>query len=106
MIQLLNGDSVATPEQFVLESVDAEIFPLLLVWLLEWAGISEDTWSNNRISGHIQAEDLDQKRLYDLNFTLDHKHVHEGLYQRSVDLQYRREIQTNAPPDKKPHFRP
>lgn len=96
-LRLLNGDDhqEEVAGNLSLESVDAEIFPFLIVWLLEWAKIAEKNWQDNLINGRFQAEDLNRKFIYKLNFTLHHDHVHEGLYQHTLNLQFHRSPQNS-----------
>jgi hypothetical protein len=69
-----------------IDTVDAEIFPYLLVWLLKWADIPERDWNNPRIDGHFVARDTRRDMSYEITFTLENRHLSEGLYRRTLIL--------------------
>ncbi len=95
IIHLFHGETDMGIKELSLESVDSEIFPFLLVWLLKWSEIATDLWQNDSIAGNFQAADLSRGWGYDLNFTIRHDHVHEGLYQRSIHLCFQRQLETH-----------
>lgn len=85
-IKLLSGEDELLSGELPLECIDAEIFPFLIVWLLEWAGIPEFQWNNEFLDGDITAQDRKRHRVYRISFTLNNKHLSEGLYRRSISL--------------------
>ncbi len=72
------------------DCVDAEIFPCLLVWLLEWAEVPQCLWNNPSESGDFYAKDRERAVHYRVRFELVSNHVSEGLYQRTLTLRYTR----------------
>jgi len=66
--------------------VDAEIFPYLVVWLLEWARISAETWNNEYISGSFDVTDKRGQLAHDIEFSVTTDHLSEGLYRKSVAM--------------------
>lgn len=85
-IRLLSGRREVLSRGLPLDCVDAEIFPYLAVWLLEWAGIPASRWNSEFLSGDIMAEDRKRRLVYRLSFSLTNRHLSEGLYQRSVSI--------------------
>jgi len=73
-----------------LDCVDAEIFPYLVAWPLEWAGIPESRWNDACLAGRLMIEDRARKRAYDLDFELTGKHLSEGLYEKSIAVRFSR----------------
>lgn len=71
------------------ESIDCEILPLVLVWLLEWAEVPPFLWNNRHIKGTFDAEDPDSGRHYHFGFELDNEDISEGLLSRRLDLRFR-----------------
>jgi hypothetical protein len=84
--RLLAGRRVLLPWQPLPDFVDTDVFPYLLVWLLEWAGIPELLWNNRSIEGRFEAEDRGLKRQYSLTFELQTEHLSEGLYRQTLAL--------------------
>jgi hypothetical protein len=70
-----------------LDSVDAEIFPYLMVWLLKWADIPEAAWNREHLGGEFSAADPRRGLQYEITFTSANRHLSEGLYRRSIALQ-------------------
>lgn len=85
-IRLLRGKKELLSSELPLDCIDAEIFPFLIVWLLEWAGIPEFQWNNEFLEGNITAEDKKRRLLFRISFSLNNRHLSEGLYQRSISL--------------------
>ena len=89
----LLGDGVETKRcDLPLDCVDADIFPCLLVWLMEWSEIPQCLWNNPSVSGDVSARDRQRSVRYRLQFELINKHVSEGLYQRTLTLRYTRRV--------------
>lgn len=85
-IRLLSGEEELLSSALPLDCIDAEIFPFLIVWLLEWAGIPESQWNNEFLQGDITAEDTRRRLVYQMSFSLKNSHLSEGLYRRSISL--------------------
>lgn len=85
-IELLAGEEVLLGDALPLDCLDAEIFPFLLAWLLEWAGIPEPLWRGELLSGEVRAEDRLRGRLYALAFSVVRRHLSEGLFECTVAL--------------------
>jgi hypothetical protein len=66
--------------------VDAELFPFLLVWLLEWGQVPEAVWNSERITGSLSASDRRFRWTYDIAFTLQSRHESEGLHRLTLSL--------------------
>ncbi|MFC1497823.1 hypothetical protein ACFLS1_05015 [Verrucomicrobiota bacterium] len=85
-IHLFSEEQEILAGELPLECVDAEIFPFLFVWLLEWAGIPESIWNNELLEGEIEAEDKKRHLEYNVSFRCISEHLSEGLYRRSLTL--------------------
>ncbi len=72
------------------DGLDAEIFPFLLVWLLEWSCLTEAAWNRTRVGGAFEATDPDRGFQYRIRFYLTNKHLREGLFLRSLTLSWSR----------------
>ncbi|MGQ9661801.1 MAG: hypothetical protein ACUVWX_05595 [Kiritimatiellia bacterium] len=68
------------------ECVDAEIFPYLLVWLLEWSETPSAEWNDPIVCGKVTALDRRRRRRYRLEFELQNRHLSEDLYRRVLKL--------------------
>lgn len=89
-VRLLAGGLEIKTCDLPLDCVDAETFPCLLVWLLEWSEIPYCLWNNASLTGDFTARDRQRAVRYRLQFDLANKHVSEGLYQRTLTLRYTR----------------
>jgi hypothetical protein len=96
-ITLLSGGKEVTLKDLPLDWVDADLLPFLLVWLLEWAEISEFLWNRADIKGDVNAEDADRQHLYAMHFVLHNRHLSEGLFERKVELRFKRESAPGRP---------
>ena len=67
---------------------DAEIFPFLIAWLLEWSGIPEFSWTDEKLAGDFLAEDWGRGLVYDVQFTLCEEHMSEGLLARTARIRF------------------
>jgi len=90
--RLLAGATQIAVCDLPLDCVDADVFPCLLVWLLEWAEISQSLWNNPTVSGAFQAWDHERKISYRLQFDLGNEHISEGLYRRTLTLHFVRQV--------------
>jgi hypothetical protein len=69
-----------------LDCVDADTFPYLLVWPLQWSRIPDFFWNNASVKGNFRAEDRSRHLEYDVGFNLDNQHLSEGLYRRTMSV--------------------
>lgn len=72
------------------ECVNAETFPLLVVWLLQWARVPESQWHNEFLNGSFAAVDPLRRLDYELDFALTRRLLAEELYELSVSLSFSR----------------
>lgn len=70
------------------DCIDADVFPCLLVWLLEWAEIPPGAWNNPEVGGAFSARDRERGIVYRLRFDLRNTHLSEGLFRRALTLRY------------------
>ena len=90
-IALLSAAGELRRMELPLDCADADLFPFLLVWLLEWAEISEFAWNGEDVHGVVAAEDMERRWRYALRFGLQNCHLSEGLYDRTLALRFKRE---------------
>ena len=88
--------------ELLLDYLDAEILPFLVVWLLEWAGVPDALWNEPLVRGHFAAEDRDRQFRYSISFVLRSRHLSEGLFNREVVLKFQRERIEHHEPAAKP----
>ncbi|MBI3986789.1 MAG: hypothetical protein HY343_07715 [Lentisphaerae bacterium] len=88
-IRLLSGDREILARELPMDCMDAELFPYMVVWLLEWAGVEPRQWNDETVKGRLAADD--RRRQYTLDFALDSIHVSEGLYRRILSVEFSRE---------------
>jgi len=88
-LRLVGRDGGPAEPEILLDYVDAEVLPFLLVWLLEWANIPDAFWNRERVRGDFAAEDRDRKVLYLVAFELRSRHLSEGLYEREVTVKFK-----------------
>jgi len=87
----VRGEEEIESRELPLDCVDAELFPFLLVWLLEWAEISEFAWNNERVFGDFCAEDPRRHLVYKVQFCIENTHISEGLFERKMTMRFTRE---------------
>lgn len=85
-VHLLSGQEELLSCELSTDCIDAEIFPYLATWLLEWAGIPDSRWNNEFLAGDITAEDKKRRLVYQISFDMVNRHLSEDLYQRSISL--------------------
>jgi len=68
------------------DTIDSETFPYLAIWLLQWADIPEKSWNREFIEGFFSATDPIRDSDHSLSFTLRSRHISEGLYHRTLEL--------------------
>lgn len=73
------------------DCIDADMFPCLLVWLLEWAEVPYCLWNFSQANGNFYARDHERPVRYHISFELAGKHVSEGLCRRTLVLSYIRQ---------------
>ena len=81
-IRLLSHGHEIVSRDLPLDIIDSEIFPCLVVWPLEWAGIPEASWNKETIEGNIRIENRKHAKIFNISFSLETKHISEGLLQR------------------------
>lgn len=86
-LSVLSGESLLQTEELS-DFLDAEVFPFLLVWLLEWSCMSEASWNRARVRGRFKADDPDRSCRYCIRFELENRYLSEGLCKRLVRLQW------------------
>ncbi|MBI4026015.1 MAG: hypothetical protein HY360_13600 [Verrucomicrobia bacterium] len=88
-IEILAAETVLSSKQvFTPDCLDSEIFSFLVVWLLKWAEVPESAWNDERVEGRFHAVDPRRKIAYVVRFLLRNVHLHEGLYERSLRLEF------------------
>jgi len=85
-VEVRRGEERLAALELPPDVMDAELFPHFLCWLLEWAGLSEFGWNRKDVEGSFSAVDPDRRWRYVLRFHLHNRHVHEGLFERSVTV--------------------
>jgi hypothetical protein len=85
-IRLLRGGEAVLDQVLPDDCLDAETFPCLVAWLLEWGGIPTSGWDGPRQKGVFAGDDRGRKRGYLVSFTVVTDHVKEGLCQRTVTI--------------------
>ncbi len=88
-LSMFHGDTLIGTEALT-EFLDSDVFPFLLVWLLEWSCFSESAWNRTYLRGAFSGDDPLNSVRYRFRFSLRNKHLSEGLYQRSLSMQWQR----------------
>lgn len=96
VISLFSGTNRLLLQELPTESVDADIFMYLFGWLLEWSEVPEAMWNNEFLSGRIVGGDDERMLRYEAAIAFRNEHLSEGLYRRTVSLQFKRR-QDNTP---------
>lgn len=81
-IRLLSEGKEIISRDLPVDIIDSEIFPSLIVWPLEWAGIPDLFWNNEILEGNIHIADKKDAHAFNIAFSLGAKHISEGLLQR------------------------
>lgn len=87
----------APPQEITLDYLDADLLPFLTAWLLEWAGVPDALWNEQKVRGAFSGEDPARRYRYLVAFEMRNRLLSEELYQRSVRLNFRREELSPAP---------
>lgn len=90
-LRLLSADAVIRDGELPLDCVDADLFPCLVVWLLEWAEIPDDQWNQSLLSGRVTARDRARGFRYQIAFEWSRAHVSEGLFRNTLTAGFLRE---------------
>ncbi len=83
-VSILRGGMVAHDQELPADSLDADTFPYLLVWLLEWGGIAESMWNEAEVRGGFAAVDRQRQREYGVEFAMRRAALSEGLFRQTV----------------------
>ena len=86
--RLFDADDVPLTEWMALDTVDEEIYPGLLVWLLEWAGLQDIHWNNEWLNGGFEAVEVKSGAVVRFDFALKTEPVAEGLMRRTVSISW------------------
>ena len=87
-VRLYGKDSSVLIDNWPLDCLDAELLPYMVVWLLEWAGIPPALWNYENVTGELEGEDRSRFLTYSFSYNLHHRHVSEGLYERTLSLSF------------------
>jgi hypothetical protein len=85
-IRLLADEAELLARELPTECVDTEIFPYLVVWLLQWSGVSALGWNEAKVEGRFTAVDRVRERMYQVSLVLSNEHLCEGLFRRRLRL--------------------
>jgi hypothetical protein len=97
-LRLVSASKEIVSQEISLDYLDAEILPFLLAWLLEWAGIPDVLWNQDDVRGDFVADDQERGLRYLVAFELRSRHMSEGLFDREVVVNFRRESLTQPVP--------
>gem|GEM_PF-666795 len=86
IIRLFSGSDLRLEQILPTECVDAEIYPYLITWLLEWSRLAALHWNNPLIEGSFTATDRDSRRIYHVQVRLENQHLSEDLFRRRLRL--------------------
>lgn len=85
-LRLLREGEVVFEQVLPEDCLDAETFPCLVAWLLEWGGVPDSEWNAARQRGVFRGDDRQRQRSYAISFAVVTDHVKEGLLRRTVTL--------------------
>ena len=68
------------------EAIDAETFPYLVGWLLEWGTLEAMLWSQAFVSGGFEAESVDGGECLEIAFDLVTAELGEGMVMRTITI--------------------
>jgi hypothetical protein len=86
VIRVRDGETELLLQELPADCVDAEIFPFLVTWLLQWSGVADETWNAESVDGSFAALDRGRRMEYRISFRLANRHLSEGLFRRSLAL--------------------
>ncbi len=72
-----------------LDCVDADIFAYLTAWLLEWAGLPEYQWMDEKLTGSFGVGFAGSITGILIRFVFERLHLSEGLFRWRLDLAWR-----------------
>ena len=85
-IRLRERETELLQQELPPDCVDAEVFPFLVGWMLEWSGVNDGEWNQEIVDGAFTAQDRGRGMEYRVSFHLANRHLSEGLYRRSLSL--------------------
>ena len=85
-VRLLAREKECLATELPPDCVDAETFPFLVVWPLEWAGVPETAWNDASVEGEFSGEDKRRGSIYGLSFRLTITPISEGLHRRCLSV--------------------
>jgi len=89
-ISLHAGDTQIATRQLPLDCLNADILPVLAVWLLHWAEVPAFLWNNERVAAQLVAQDAGRHYTYELDAAVGRRELSEGLCMLSVELRFQR----------------
>lgn len=89
LLRVLNADGSERAPPQPIEGLDAEIFPYLAAWLLEWAGIDEAEWNREKLEGGFAASNSRSGPSCSVALEMRTIPLEEGLYRRVLTMHYR-----------------
>jgi len=72
-----------------LDALDADLFPYVTVWLLEWAGLHPGRWNDETVRAALDILDPDRGKQYALRVRLRRRHLSEGLFRCTLRIAFR-----------------
>ena len=87
-IRLLAAEKEILATDLPLDCIDADTFPYLVAWPLEWAELPSDGWNRDAVAGRFTGEDRRRGIIYGVSFHLTNTHLKEGLYRRSLTIEH------------------
>lgn len=85
-IRLYSDDQAFLHRSLPEDCLDAETFPYLLVWILEWTGVHPSLWNSACVTGDLAAWDSQRGLSYGISFQLANRHLAEGLFERTLSV--------------------
>ncbi len=89
-IRILNNGRELIAKNLSTDCVDAEIFPFLATWLLEWGQVPDFYWNNASVESQLKADDWGRGFVYTIDMRLATEHVSEGLLSRTLQITFER----------------
>lgn len=85
-LRVLTGQEERFATNLPLDCLDADLFPFLLVWLMQWGDVPLPLWNQEFVTAEFTGTDMERNREYKFFFCLHNEHLSEGLYRRTVCL--------------------
>ena len=86
MIAIREENAEILSKGLPIDCVDADVFPYLVAWLLEWSHVAVEDWNNEMVKGSFDLLDEKGNFAYDVELTITREHLSEGLYRHMVLL--------------------